>query len=60
MRILHLDSPLFPDRETVAAALANLQGEGHSLHRLDIPRAEDDAAWDEVAAAILDADTVIT
>lgn len=60
MKILHLDSALFPDRESLDAALATLDPQTHSLHHLAIPSMDDDAGWDRVVDAILDTDSVIT
>lgn len=63
MRILALDSGLFPDRETVEAALAELAA-GHQVSRLDLTAsatdATDEAAWDRALAEILRADLIVT
>jgi hypothetical protein len=59
-RILQLKTGLFPDAETVAAALASMAG-AHVDH-LDISglAAEDEEAWKEAAEAILGADMTVT
>ncbi len=60
MRILALDSGLFPDRETVEAALTELAA-GHQVSRLDLTAsATDEAAWDRALAEILRADLIVT
>ena len=60
MEILILDTGLFPDRETVAAAIAELES-GSGVERLDIAGiGADEAAWDGVARAVLAAGKVIT
>ena len=60
MRILSLDSGLFPDRETVEAALAELAA-GNDLSRLDLAAGDmDEADWDRALAEILRADLIVT
>ena len=60
MKILALDSGLFPDRETVEAALAALAA-GHQVSRLDLATGDmDDADWDRALAEILRADLIVT
>jgi len=55
-----LDTGLFPDRETVDAALQQL-GNTHTVTRHDVSKmTPDDAAWDELVNAILKADRIIT
>mgnify|MGYP006305101125 CR=1 FL=1 len=60
MRILALGTGLFPDRETVAAALDARAGDDTTTEDLTGLAPDDDAAWDRVARAILDADRVVT
>lgn len=59
-RILQLKTGLFPDAETVAAALASTAGV--DVVRLDISglAADDDEAWKQAAEAILGADITVT
>ena len=60
MKIVTLDTGLFPDGETVEAALGQLES-GHDVRRLDVPAdATDDAGWDKVLADLLAADMIIT
>ena len=59
-RILQLKTGLFPDAETVAAALAGTSGV--EVVRLDISglAADDEQAWQEAVEAILGADLTVT
>ncbi len=60
MRLLLLHTGLFPDRETVMAAVERKEG-AETAERFDIADVEaDDAVWDEIVGAILRADRVIT
>jgi hypothetical protein len=60
MQIVVLDSHLFPDRETVAQALARLALE-HPVQRIDLgDLPDDDALWDAVVEQLLAADLVVT
>lgn len=60
MRIAVIDTGVHPDRETLEAALAGLGGT-HAVQRLDARGGEDDEAlWDAVLDAVLDADRVVT
>ncbi len=60
MKILALDSGLFPDRETVEAALAELAA-GNDLSRLDLAAGDmDEADWDRTLAQILRVDLIVT
>lgn len=60
MKILALDSGLFPDRETLEAALAELAG-AHEVSRLDLAGGDmDEAGWDRALAEILRADLIVT
>lgn len=60
-RIVELKTRLFPDAETVAAALATQAG-GAEVVRLDVSElaAEDEEAWKRAAEAILAADLTVT
>ena len=59
-RIIELKTGLFPDAETVAAALASTAGV--EVVRLDVSglAAEDQEAWTRAAEAILGADLTVT
>jgi len=59
-RIIELKTGLFPDAETVAAALASMAGV--EVVHLDVSglAAEDDEAWTRAADAILGADLTVT
>lgn len=60
MNILQLHTGLFPDGDTVAAALACLQ-QDQAVARIDISRpGMEEADWDGVVAALLAADLIIT
>jgi hypothetical protein len=60
MHYLILDTGLFPDRETVSAALANLKTDD-GVKRIDVSElGSDNAAWDEAVRSLLEADKVIT
>lgn len=60
MRIAVVDIGLHPDRETVEAAVARL-GETHEVHRFEVGSGGgDDALWDAVLDAVLEADRVFT
>ncbi len=60
MKILVLNTGLFPDRETLDAALAEIAA-GHAVRRLDLPpRDAADAAWDAVLTEVLAADMIVT
>lgn len=60
-RIVELKTGLFPDAETVAAALAEDKAVAEVV-RLDVSEltAEDDEAWKKAAEAILAADLTVT
>ena len=59
MRIVLLQTGLFPDADTVAAAVAELAA-GNEVATFEMPPADaGDDAWDEVAAAILAADRIV-
>jgi hypothetical protein len=60
-RIVELKTGLFPDAETVAAALAEDKAAAEVV-RLDVSEltAEDDEAWKKAAEAILAADLTVT
>jgi len=60
VKILELDTGLFPDAQTVAAALRRL-GSAHRVDSIDLRRPDmQDRDWDRVVAAILDSDLTIT
>ncbi|WP_137703314.1 hypothetical protein [Marimonas lutisalis] len=61
MKLLELDTGLFPDRARVEAALGTLE-EAHRIERRDISglAPEDEDAWADVVGAIRAADSVIT
>jgi hypothetical protein len=60
-RIVELKTGLFPDAETVAAALAEDKDIAEVV-RLDVSElaAEDEEAWKKAAEAILGADLTVT
>lgn len=59
-RIVQLKTGLFPDSDTVTAALA--ASDGVAIVRLDVSglAAEDEEAWKRAAEAILGADLTVT
>ena len=59
MRILVMNTGLFPDADTVTTAVAAFNGDD-DVAILDLTQMRDDAAWDETAEALLTADRVIT
>lgn len=60
MRVLELNTGLFPDRETVQAAVREIEAD-HDVRRIDLTDAgTDPAAWDAALAEILIADRVVT
>jgi hypothetical protein len=64
MKILELNTGLFPDAQTVSAALRQL-APAHAVESIDVsayPRRQglDEEAWDRVVAAILSSDLTIT
>ncbi len=60
MKILQLDTNLFPDCDTVVASIDLLEKE-HKVTRIDIGRKTlDDNDWDSIVTAILAADLTIT
>ena len=60
MKILALNTGLFPDRETLDAALAEMAA-GHHVRRLDLPPPDaDDTAWDAALSEVLAADMIVT
>jgi hypothetical protein len=60
-RIVELKTGLFPDAETVAAALAEERTSAEVV-RIDVSKlaAEDQEAWKKAAEAILAADLTVT
>ena len=60
MKILELDTGLFPDAQTVIAALRQMDST-HVVESIDLRCQEmDDEAWDRAVAAILSSDLTIT
>ena len=60
MKILELNTGLFPDAQTVSAALRQMEP-AHRVESIDLRRRDmEDEAWDRVIAAILDSDLTIT
>jgi hypothetical protein len=59
MRVLVLDAGIFPDRETIEAALARL-GDGNEVRRVQPTADASDSEWDRVLSAIRAADLVVT
>lgn len=60
MNILELNTGLFPDAQTVTAALRQMEP-AHRVESIDVRcRDLDDEAWDRVLAAILSSDLTIS
>jgi hypothetical protein len=59
MRIVSLQTSLFPDGETVEAGIGHLE-EKHEVRRIDLGNQSDQAAFDDALTAIRAADLVIT
>ena len=59
MRLLILDVNLFPDRETVERAVAQLAA-GNEVVRMSPAPDAGDAKWDQVLTEVRDSDLVIT
>lgn len=59
MRVLVLDVNLFPDRETVQAAVTQLSA-GNEVRRRSAPAGDADSEWDQVLAEVRAADLVVT
>ncbi len=61
MKFLELNTGLFPDAQTVIAAVRRLEPL-HSIQRIDLARwdMEKDEAWDRAIVAILNSDLTIT
>lgn len=60
MKILQLNTGLFPDAQTVIAALRRM-GAAHSVESIDLRRQDmESEAWDKAVAAILNSDLAIT
>lgn len=60
MNILELNTGLFPDAQTVSAALRRMEA-AHRVESIDLRRRDlTDEAWDRVIDAILAADLTIT
>ena len=62
MRILQLETGLFPDAEAVRQAIDVLKEGSHEVSRVDLTAvaAEDDGTWDAVVQKIMAADKVAT
>lgn len=60
MKILQLNTGLFPDAQTVIAALRRMEAT-HSVESIDLRRQDmENEAWDKAVAAILASDLTIT
>jgi hypothetical protein len=60
VKILELNTGLFPDAQTVSAALRQMEP-AHRVESIDLRRRDmEDEAWDRVVDAILDSDLTIT
>lgn len=60
MKIVELNTGLFPDAQTVIAALRRMES-AHNVVAIDLRRRDmEDEAWDRVVAAILSSDLTIT
>ena len=61
MKIVELNTGLFPDAPRVEAALTGLGG-AHDVVRVDTRPLDknDDTAWAEIASAVLGADLIVT
>jgi hypothetical protein len=60
VKILELNTGLFPDAQTVSAALRRMEA-AHRVESIDLRHRDmEDEAWDRVIAAILDSDLTIT
>jgi hypothetical protein len=60
MKIIQLDTGLFPDAQTVIAALRRMEP-AHSVEHIDLRRqGVEEEAWDRVVAAILASDIAIS
>ena len=60
MKILELNTGLFPDAQTVTAALRQMET-AHRVDSIDVRRRDmTDEAWDRVVDAILGSDLTIT
>ncbi len=58
--ILELNTGLFPDAQTVTAALRQMEP-AHRVESIDLQRWDmEDEAWDRAVAAILSSDLTIT
>jgi hypothetical protein len=61
MKVVELNTGLFPDAPRVDAALAALEG-AHEVERIDVSELDtnDESAWEEIATAVLGADLIVT
>ncbi len=62
MKILQLESGLFPDEGTLREAIGILKRGGNDISRIDICQlaADDDAVWDTVVQEAMTADKIVT
>ncbi len=62
MKILQLESGLFPDEGPLRDSVRVLKRGGHAISRIDVGRlaADDDAAWDAVVKEAMTADKIVT
>ncbi len=62
MKILQIESGLFPDEGPLREAIGVLKRGGSALSRIDAGHlaADDDAAWDRVVQEALAADKIVT
>jgi hypothetical protein len=59
MKIVALDTGLFPDRETMEAAVGKLEAD-HEVRHIAVPaQNQDEQSWDRVLAEILASDLVV-
>ena len=59
MKYVILETGLFPDAGTVAAALDILRGE-NEIRTFVVAERDADASWDAIAEALAEADRIIT
>jgi len=60
VKIVELNTGLFPDAQTVITALRRMES-AHDVVAIDLRRRDmEDEAWDRVVAAILSSDLTIT
>ncbi len=61
MKVVQLNTGLFPDAERVEAGIKTLQS-ANDVETLDIAALDpkDDTAWEKIATAVLGADLIVT